>query len=196
MVFSITKFIAHPDVFDEEKNKNTPTKGEVKRIIIWYILFLLVFPYTLSYFLSFDFLRYYFAVVDIIANIFSNLGNGDYMGRLYSPLPSDLTSYLSTNFLSLVALVGVSWTSIYTAMKYKNMWIGIFMSMILFSLTYLLPIQSVGYVIRHYIKLDDMTHLHVAGTLFTGFIFLLILLAIENGTVYLYFKLIQSAFTK
>jgi hypothetical protein len=189
-------FIAHSGVYHEEHQKNLPDKGEVRRMFYWYFVFVFIIPIAIIKLYAFDSLRYYFAIVDIIANIFSNLNNGDLLGRLYSPLPSDLVSYFSTNFLSLLALMGAAWTSIHHAIRLKSVMAGVFLSMILFTFTYLIPVQATGYVMRHFSSMLDniSTFTHQTDSFVTGFGLLLLFMIIENISVYIYFTFLQSYF--
>jgi len=160
--------------------------GEKMRIFIWYLVFVVTIPILISTLGDFHNLRYYFSVVDIIANIFASVHEGRWMGKMYSMLPLDMFSYLSTNFLSLLAIIGASWTAIHHAMETKSVFAGVAIASILFTFTYLLPIQGVGYVIDKYSKFmnEDTEVIDMTA----GFFLLFTLLIIENILVFIYLR--------
>lgn len=193
MIRSITpKFWAHSNVFAEEHKKNKPTPGEERNIVIWYVVFVVLFPIILIRLIPFNNLRFYLSIIDIIANIFANVGGGMLLGRLYSPLPNDIISYISTNFLSLLALMGAAWTSIYRAMQLKSLWAGVFLSGILFTFTYLLPVQAVAYFIRHYSELFSFIGEYHIRIIATGLILMFSLMSLEYLTVRGYMQALRK----
>jgi hypothetical protein len=164
---------------------------EYKRILIWYICFLIIFPLSVIYIFGFNNLRFYFSIIDIIANIFASTNDGKWMGKLYSILPLDLISYLSTNFISLLAIVGTSWIAIYHAFETKSIFTGVLVSAILFTFTYLLPIQGVSYFIEKIsLYVDKNTKI---TDISSGFIILFILLLLENIFVFIYLHYLYKA---
>jgi hypothetical protein len=158
--------------------------GENKRLVFWYVIFILLVPIGVIKIWSFDSLRFYFSIVDIIANIFASVHEGQWMGKLYSMLPQDIFSYLSTNFLSLLAIVGALWTAVHHAVVTKSIYNGVAIGAILFTFTYLLPMQGVGFV------MDKLSKFINEETEFTdmsaGFMLLFFLLVIENILVFVY----------
>jgi hypothetical protein len=163
--------------------------GETRRIIYWYLFFIVVIPIIFVHLFSFDHLRYYLSVVDIIANIFASVRRGKWMGRLFSLLPQDIVSYMSTNFLSLLAITGSSWTAIKHAIETKNVFSGVVISVILFIFTYLIPVQGVSFFMNRseeYVEDSWMTDFLV------GFSFLLFVLLIEKLIIFNYMKMIKK----
>ncbi len=131
---------------------------------LWYIIFIFLIPYFIKSMYSFDMLRFYLPVLDLIANIFASSGSFDRIFKdLYSLSPHNIVSFLSTNFINLVALVGVSWNGILHAFKRKNLWVGVTVTIFMYLITYLIPTQMIPYVIGHvHGKYDKyIPHLHV-----------------------------------
>ena len=101
----------------EEKTKTIHIVG----LISWYLVFLFLIPYYIKIKHDFNYLKYYLPVLDLIANIFSVAAtkNIQIFKDLYSLSPNNLTSFMSTNFINLLALVGVAWNGIHIAVKKK-----------------------------------------------------------------------------
>lgn len=119
--------------------------------ISWYIVFIFIIPFTIRYLAGFNALKYYFPVVDLIANTFTSSGLRDRLFKdLYKLSPNNIISYLSTNFINLLALLGVSWNGISYYIKYKEIWIGVAVTLIMYTVTYLLPTQLIPFVIRYF----------------------------------------------
>ena len=119
--------------------------------ISWYILFIIIIPLSIKRFISFNALKIYFPIIDLIANIFSISGNEEQriFKDLYKLSPNNITSFLSTNFINLIALMGVSWNGIYIAMKKNSIITGITVTIVMYFITYLLPTQGIEFVVKY-----------------------------------------------
>jgi len=124
---------------------------------IWYLIFIIIIPIIIKFTISFTALRYYFPILDLIANVFSSSGQQELhiFKDLYSLTPNNVISFLSTNFINLLALVGVSWNGILYAIKTSNIWAGIAVSAVMYVITYLLPTQIIPYFIQKVQKKID-----------------------------------------
>ena len=119
----------------------------------WYLIFIIMVPFYIRYKYSFDALKYYFPVVDLIANTFAASGKHDRLFKdLYKLTPNNMISFLSTNFINLLALLGVAWNGIYQAMTNNNLWLGIEVTLVMYVLTYLIPTQGIPLFVR---KIDE-----------------------------------------
>lgn len=132
-------------------NNNKNVKSNISHhyaVIGWYIIFLFIIPSFIKNTYSFDNLKYYLPMVDLIANSFSASGGPDSLFKnLYSLSPYNLISFLSTNFINLVALLGVSWNGISHAFRHKSLWTGVTVTMFMYIITYLIPTQMIPYVV-------------------------------------------------
>jgi len=169
--------------------------------ISWYIVFLLIIPLSIVRFKGFNALKYYLPIIDLIANIFSVSGpkNNKLFKDLYSLSPSNITAFISTNFINLLALTGVAWNSIHIAIKNKNIIEGIIVAVIMYTVTYLIPTQGIPFMVGHLQeKIDkklgidyDKDKLDIYGYL-GGFIFLIAMYAIETAIITAYITYMES----
>ena len=137
-------------IFNNEiisKNSESTVENHLTTIV-WYIIFLAIIPYIIKKFYGFNTLRFYFPMIDLFANSFSASGGYNSIFKdLYSLSPNNIISFLSTNFINLIALMGVSWNGILHAFHHKNIWIGVSITLLMYIITYLAPTQMIPYVI-------------------------------------------------
>ena len=112
--------------------------------IIWYLVFILLIPFFLK---KEKYLRIFLPMVDLIANVFSSAGKGKQrlFKDLYKLTPNNIISFLSTNFINLIALFGVALNGSYYILKHQNKWLGIKVMLIMYTITYLLPTQGLNW---------------------------------------------------
>ena len=166
--------------------------------ILWYLIFLGAIPYGIIKRYSFDHLRYYLPIVDLIANTFSSAGDyNDIFLNLYSIHPTNFFSYLSTNFLDLIALLGISWNAIDISLKTDNLIPGIRVSLIMYIFTYLLPnriipiiTDKVEKMVDNYYKVPkSKSHIHISSFLISiSFIMTLIVIEVYLMNKYVLHK--------
>jgi len=165
---------------------------------IWYVVFIIIIPVGIRFTKSFSFLRYYFPIVDLIANVFSSSGHKQLhiFKDLYNLTPNNPISFLSTNFINLIALIGVSWNGILHAIQKNDVWKGITVTVFMYVITYLLPTQGISYfinkaqkVIDKWLNIDynDKTRFRWEAYL-GGFLFVIVLVLIEFICIKLYLK--------
>ena len=137
-------------IFNNEiisKNSESTIENHLTTIV-WYIIFLAIIPHIIKKFYGFNTLRFYFPMIDLFANSFSASGGYNSIFKdLYSLSPNNIISFLSTNFINLIALMGVSWNGILYAFHHKNIWIGVSITLLMYIITYLAPTQMIPYVI-------------------------------------------------
>lgn len=174
----------------------------------WYLIFLFIIPYSIINLFSFNHLRFYFPIIDLIANSFSASGSQDELFKdLYSLSPNNLISFLSTNFINLIALIGVSWNGILHAFHYKSLWAGVMVTVFMYIITYLIPTQMIPYVIETFQgKIDEISpdylkqksHITIFGKTLhiedyiAGAILIIILVFIEYFFVQMYIKTLKN----
>ena len=109
--------------------------------------------------------------------------------NLYSSNPANLALFISTNFISLLALLGVSWNIIHYYKKYKNMWFVIRLSAIWYVVTYLLPTMGIPYFLKHLDFELDITSKVVTFVL--GVLFIIIAVNLEGLLAFEYINLFK-----
>ena len=181
------KFIEDTDQVESSIQNHFATIG-------WYTIFVFLVPYLLRHSYGFNSLRFYFPMIDLIANTFTSSGRYDRLFKdLYKLSPNNLTSFVSTNFINLIALVGVSWNGILHAINDKDIWTGVYVTLIMYTVTYLIPTQGIPLFVKRaqqYIdqKLDvDYTteRFHWEGYL-GGFIVIVLLIIFEMFLIRFY----------
>lgn len=178
--------------------------------VVWYLIFLVLIPFIITNGWSYHHLRYYIPMVDLIANVCtSRTSRINYLFRdLYKLTPDNIVSFLSTNFINLIALVGVSWNGIHHAMETNKIWIGVKVTVIMFTITYLLPTQGIGWTIdrfhnwlakklKQYPEVEktikkylNYSHTQILDYI-GGFIFITILIIVEFIIIQLYLKSVK-----
>jgi len=166
--------------------------------VSWYALFLGALPYFIINNYGFDNLKYYLPVVDLIANTFTSAGKADNLFReVYNLNPQEPLSYISLNFINLVALSGVSWNGIEHAMNKNDLGAGIRVTLIMYLITYLLPTNLIPFIVKwlqntvnKIFNLKDKPHFHGPSYLF-GLSFSLTLALIEMIIIERYLKTIN-----
>lgn len=153
---------------NDNDNYYTNKKVEYFAIALWYIIFLVIVPFFIKTFENFDSLRFYYPVIDLIANSFSASGGREgVFNDLYNLSPYNAISFLSTNFINLLALMGVSWNGIVHAFEHKSLWAGVNVTLFMYIITYLIPTQMIPYFI-HKIqkKIDEHPEIHTDVKIF------------------------------
>lgn len=157
--------------------------------ILWYIIFIGIIPYLIVHFKGFSDLKYYLPVIDLIANISAVSGpkNMQVFKDLYSLSPNNILSFISTNFINLIALTGVSWNGIHIAHKKKSIIEGVIVTIVMYIITYLIPTQGIPFMVNHFQKKIDNTFgieydkdkVDIIGYL-SGFIFIIAIYLLET----------------
>lgn len=114
-------------------------------VVVWYIVFLGVIPLLIYKTLGFEALFIYIPTVDLIANIFSSAVVR--LQHVYTLTPWDTLSYVSTNFISLVALLGAAYHGLKATLRHGKIKHGFITLAVMFSITYLLPTPLIPWVI-------------------------------------------------
>ena len=168
--------------------------------ILWYTVFIGIIPYLIVRFKGFSNLKYYLPVLDLIANIFSVSGpkNIKIFKDLYSLSPNNMISFISTNFINLLALTGVSWNGIHIAQKKKSIVQGVIVTIVMYIVTYLIPTQGIPFMVNYLQKkIDnklginyDKNKVDIIGYL-GGFIFLIAIYSLETFIIESYIRYME-----
>jgi hypothetical protein len=142
-------------------------------------------------------------MVDLFANSFSASGGYNSIFKdLYSLSPNNMISFLSTNFINLIALMGVSWNGILHAFNHNSLWIGVMVTVFMYIITYLAPTQMIPYVINSVQNhIDQYEFINIHFNLFgktihfenylAGFFLIFVLVLIEFFMIFLYINFIK-----
>ena len=138
-------------MFLDNYKKDENSKSTISHYIgtiFWYIIFIGILPFLLK---KESYLRIYFPLIDLVANALSSSGkkNNNIFKDLYKLSPNNIISFLSTNFINLVALSGVALNGAYYILKTSNKWLGIKVMLIMYTITYLLPTQGINWIVKY-----------------------------------------------
>lgn len=148
-------FFINKEIYNDD-NKESYLHHHIG-LLSWYLTFIFIIPFIIVKTSGFGGLRIYLPVIDLIANICSLSGkkNKQIFKDVYSLSPNNVTSFISTNFINLLALTGVSWNGVKVAIDNKNLWSGVHVTVIMYFMTYLLPTQGIPYVVKYVEKNFD-----------------------------------------
>ena len=174
-------------------------KNHYYSLVLWYLIFVIIIPVSMRNLFGFNSLRYYFPIIDLIANSFTTSGSDRLFKNVYRLSPNNLLSFLSTNFINLLALLGVSWNGILYAKHYNSVWIGVYVTLFMYIVTYLVPTQAIPYLIRkvqdnfsHYVTHDwivKVTGVDIHLEDYVGaFVIIVCLMLIETFLIAFYVK--------
>ena len=192
-------FFIDRKIYNDE-NSNSDTHHYIG-LIGWYITFIFIIPFLIVKYKSFDNLKYYLPIVDLIANIFSVSGkkNKQIFKDIYSLDPNNMLSFISTNFINLLALTGVAWNGVDIALKRKNMLDGIFVMVIMYTVTYLIPTQGIPFAVNYLQeKIDKALNksyeeekIDIYGYL-GGIIFIIVFYTLEYNLIKYYLEILSK----
>ena len=190
------------------KPTNKSVKKHLVALLLWYCIFIIIIPLVLRTEYN---LMVYIPILDLIANVFSSSGRpGNRLFQyVYKLSPDSLISFLSTNFINLIALTGVAMVGTKYVLKTGNRWGGITIMLIMFSITYLLPTQGLHWIVDTIEKkIDDfrfnpksplylnslkehMKYYHLWYDYLGGFIVVILLVVVESLFISEYLKLLD-----
>lgn len=171
-------------------------------LISWYAIFIVIIPFLIIRSKSFNVLKYYLPIIDLIANIFSVSGkkNKQVFKDVYSLSPNNIVSFISTNFINLLALTGVAWNGVDVAIKRNSMLDGIFVMVIMYVATYLIPTQGIPFAVKFLQeKIDkalykkyDKNKIDIYGYL-GGIIVIIVLYTLEYNLIKYYLEILSKS---
>ena len=151
-------------------------------LITFHIIFVIILPYLFLTFKQNDTLKFYWPVLIAIATIFTEVGKPFIFQNLYEYVPKTLISFISSNIINLVAIMGIIWQSVtyHTATQHleKTLIIG----MILFLITFPLARSGTTFVIRKWddlVKNTNMSTKYNQHKFIIGFVYLVFLVSIQ-----------------
>ena len=193
-------FFIDKNIYNNE-NSNIETHHYIG-LISWYVIFIVIIPILIIHSKSFNELKYYLPIIDLIANIFSVSGkeNKQIFKDVYSLSPNNIVSFISTNFINLLALTGVAWNGVDIAIKRNNMLDGIFVMVIMYVATYLIPTQGIPFAVnflqekidKALYKKYDKNKIDIYGYL-GGIIVIIVLYTLEYNLIKYYLEILSKS---
>ena len=109
-----------------------------------------------------------------------------------------MISFISTNFINLLALTGVSWNGIHIAHKKKSIFQGVIVTIVMYIITYLIPTQGIPFMVNYLQeKIEnklgvnyDNNKVDIVGYL-GGFIFLIAIYSLETFIIESYINYME-----
>ena len=193
-------FFIDKNIYNDE-NSNIETHHYIG-LISWYAIFIFIIPFLIIRSKSFNVLKYYLPIIDLIANIFSVSGkeNKQVFKDVYSLSPNNIVSFISTNFINLLALTGVAWNGVDVAIKRKSMLDGVLVMVIMYTVTYLIPTQGIPFAVNFlqekidtalYKKYDE-NKIDIYGYL-GGIIVIIVLYTLEYNLIKYYLEILSKS---
>lgn len=154
--------------------------------IIFYLIFVIAIPAYLFSRKDFETLKYYLPALVMIAIILTESGKPDLFVNLYPTEITNFSSFLSTNTINGLALVGLLSQAIMVSLATNNLTLGLMTGLITFTITFPLTQQVLPYLIRegddtirHYIFQDRVRFPGNWHKYFLGILYSTLLLCVE-----------------
>ena len=97
---------------------------------------------------NYDFFKYYFPFVVMVAAGLTEAGSPRYFDTLYPAQPNTLSEFMSKNFINLLAVVAIMISAISTSMIDGNLITGLISAVIAFMITFPIAGTVIPFLIR------------------------------------------------
>jgi len=151
-------------------------------LISFHIIFVIILPYLFLSFKQNDTLKFYWPVLIAIATIFTEVGKPFIFQNLYETVPKTLISFISSNIINLVAIMGIIWQSVTYHTATQHLEKTLIMGMILFLITFPLARSGTTFVIKKWdnlVKNTNMNTKYNQHKFIIGFVYLIFLVSIQ-----------------
>ena len=143
---------------DGLKNKDVNIIHQLKGLIIYFLIFVIIIPYLLLKYNKTYILEVYIPNFDLIA-VTLGYGGGPFSSGifkyLYNPEPSTLYGYISSQIINYLSLLGLTYIVAFYAVKERNIYKGWSRAFFMLILTYLLPGNFIAELMSYFGKLLD-----------------------------------------
>jgi hypothetical protein len=116
--------------------------------LLFFVIFVMAIPGLVIGTDNYDFFKYYFPFVVMLAAGLTEAGAPRYFDSLYPAQPNTLSSFLSKNFINLLAIVAIMASAIATSISDGNLITGLIASVIAFMITFPVAGTVIPYLIR------------------------------------------------
>lgn len=151
--------------------------------LIFFLIFVLAIPTILVTSEQYDTLKYYLPALVMMASTLTESGKPRYFDTLYQPVPDTATSWLSKNFINLLAITGIMLNSIIVSMSSGSVLLGLVTSIIAFMITFPVGGSIIPFFIRYMDELlKARTTFRYPGNwhkYFIGFVFIVLFMTLQ-----------------
>lgn len=116
--------------------------------LLFFIIFVLGVPGLIIGTEKFEFFKYYFPFLVMLAAGLTEAGSPRYFDTLYPDQPNTLSSFMSKNFINLLAIIAIMVSAISTSMVDGNLITGLVGAIIAFMITFPVAGTVIPYLIR------------------------------------------------
>ena len=152
-------------------------------MISFHIIFVVLLPYLFMNYQQNELLKFYWPILIVLATIFTEVGKPFIFQNLYETEPKGLVSFISSNIINLVAIMGIVWQAITYHAATQHLEKTILISLILFLVTFPLARTGTIFIIRkwdEYVKNHtNMSTEYNKHKFIMGFVYLLFLVSIQ-----------------
>jgi hypothetical protein len=116
--------------------------------LLFFVVFVLAVPGLIIGTDNYDFFKYYFPFVVMLAATLTESGAPRYFDTLYPIQVNNLSSFLSKNFINLLAIVAILISGITASMAEGNLITGLISAVIAFMITFPVAGSVIPFLIR------------------------------------------------
>ena len=168
--------------------------------LLFFVIFVLAIPGLVIGTDNYDFFKYYFPFVVMLAAGLTEAGSPRYFDTLYPDQPNTLASFLSKNFINLLAVVAIMSSAISTSMVDGNLITGLVAAVIAFMITFPVAGTVIPFLIRQSDKIikdavkDGFRFPGNWHKYFVGLVFIVMFMILQLVLTRLLTKMIISAY--
>jgi hypothetical protein len=116
--------------------------------LLFFVIFVLAIPGLIIGTDNFDFFKYYFPFLVMMAAALTEAGSPRYFDTLYPDQPNTLSAFLSKNFINLLAIVAIMISAISASMSDGSLITGLVGAVIAFMITFPVAGTVIPFLIR------------------------------------------------
>ena len=116
--------------------------------LLFFVIFVLAVPGLIIGTDNFDFFKYYFPFLVMMAAALTEAGSPRYFDTLYPDQPNTLSAFLSKNFINLLAIVAIMISAISASMSDGSLITGLVSAVIAFMITFPVAGTVIPFLIR------------------------------------------------
>ena len=152
--------------------------------LLFFLSFVIIIPTYLISAEQYETLKYYLPALIMIASTLTTSGAPNYFQTLYEKETSTLASWLSKNFINLLALVGIMLNGIVLAVSTGSIVMGLVTCIIAFMIAFPVGGTIIPFFIEYMSKLlETNTTFKYPGNwhkYFIGFVFIVLFLTLQS----------------